>query len=136
MERVTWKEMIWSLIAAMALSLVAHLQAAEPTHHFDVSKPELIRMGDQAELIVTARRSDGSIIEDAVHDVTLAIANREESEELDVKIENGRAIVPVTFENFGSYLLWIQDKANSKLRKSDKVQVEFDFQRSQGEVLP
>lgn len=112
-------------IVFLASTITGLLKAADPTHHFKLTKPAKVTSGDRVELIVTAHRKDKTLISDATNKITVSITTREGTDKRMLQMVDGKAAFNVDFKKHGSHLIWVQDSANTELNLSDSVKVEY-----------
>jgi hypothetical protein len=112
-------------LAFLLSAITGVSKAADPTHHFKLTKPAKVTAGDTAALTITAHRKDGSLIGDAANSITLTITTRDGSEEHKLDLVGGKASINIKFAQSGSHLIWIQDNADPKLKLSESVKVNY-----------
>lgn len=113
-----------SLVFSLFVAGFSHpTLAAEATHHFELIKPDAIYAGESVEFTVNAMDQENQKISSAQHSLNVLITNREVTVALDLNMREGTAKFSHKFESDVSYLLWIKDSVDSRLRKSDAVRV-------------
>jgi hypothetical protein len=118
------------LLKAIAIVVVVSaasglLRAADPVHHFVLTKPAKVIAGDSAVLVVSAHRKDKTLIGDATNKIMLSVTTREGTEKHELQLIGGKASINIKFAKYGSHLIWVQDESNPDLNLSDSVKVDY-----------
>ncbi|MCB4756856.1 MAG: hypothetical protein LHV69_07495 [Elusimicrobia bacterium] len=99
------------------------LFAADPTHHFQLEKPPITRVGQDVNLVFTACRLDGTKIDDASHHLVVYLTNRKETKKQEVSLRRGEGVLQVTFPKPGFQIIQAEDKNNAELTLQDLIEV-------------
>lgn len=112
------------LVIANLLCLVVPVLALEAVHHFQISQPSKITAGQEFEIQISVLQSDGSLVESAKGNVSVAVTSSQKTIKAKASIRAGKGVARMTIDAPGLYILQVVDSKNPDLTGSDILKVE------------